>query len=478
VPIHPLVRLARQSLATSSIRGSPSRLLSSSSRHYYAKPSSRNAARDNQSNDRKNSAPQASLSPSSASSSSSRQIKDDGVTPSISLDSIAHHSYAASTSGKPASPPPAASVKLTDNRSQKAQKDAKREQEEMSKAREDAKMSSKDHSAKDSGGDQKGDEAKVSKGASLHPRAVENDRRATSSKATAQQEKSRSSTTTNIIDGSTGASASSSTDGASTGKVTEGILIPHNGIVGSFGPPSSSTNSEAASTEASSSTPLTGISSENKESSGSFIPPRSETTRSQTGEEESGPPAMTQISELGQIRPANPLHPFDTHAFIKRLEDAGFTMKPLVEETEGAKSAKTTETSLSTVKRHDPAEAIMEALRHLLISRGERVLDQHISKTEVDNQGYLFTAALSELRTELQVRARNDAAALRSMVTLLQREVDGLSQKMREDTGAMKHDIQVDMNKRKSEAKEEQNTLEQEIQDLNNRFTISISDLK
>lgn len=38
--------------------------------------------------------------------------------------------------------------------------------------------------------------------------------------------------------------------------------------------------------------------------------------------------------------------------------------------------------------------------------------------------------------------------------------------------------IQVDMNNRKSESKEEQNQLEQEIQDLNNRFTISLSDLK
>lgn len=34
------------------------------------------------------------------------------------------------------------------------------------------------------------------------------------------------------------------------------------------------------------------------------------------------------------------------------------------------------------------------------------------------------------------------------------------------------------MNARKSEAKEEQNKVDQEIQDLNNRFTISVSDLK
>ncbi|PWN90732.1 hypothetical protein FA10DRAFT_229405, partial [Acaromyces ingoldii] len=124
------------------------------------------------------------------------------------------------------------------------------------------------------------------------------------------------------------------------------------------------------------------------------------------------------------------------------------------------------------------SESIMELTKNSLVDRGEHVVQYHMNKTEAENQAYLFTAALSELRTEVQVRARNDAAALRSTVTLLQREVDGLSQKMREDVAAMKHDIQVDMNNRKGEAKEEQNTLEQEIQDLNNRFTISISDLK
>jgi hypothetical protein len=44
------------------------------------------------------------------------------------------------------------------------------------------------------------------------------------------------------------------------------------------------------------------------------------------------------------------------------------------------------------------------------------------------------------LRTELQVRARHDAAALRSITTLLQREVDGLGQRMGEELGGLKHE--------------------------------------
>lgn len=207
---------------------------------------------------------------------------------------------------------------------------------------------------------------------------------------------------------------------------------------------------------------------------------RQSTSDDDGGGGEGGPPATTeQAPDMGNSNPRQlVLYPFNTHAFIKRLQEAGFLANRFDSSDKSVKKASSEETSLSMSKRHDPAEAIMEAIHQMLVTRGQDVLDTHMNKTAVENQAYLFTAALAELRTELQVRARNDAAALRSMVTLLQREVDSLNQRMREDTASMKHDIQVDMNNRKSEAKEEQNTLEQEIQDLNNRFTISISDLK
>ncbi|KAN0064253.1 Protoheme IX farnesyltransferase, mitochondrial [Thecaphora frezii] len=192
--------------------------------------------------------------------------------------------------------------------------------------------------------------------------------------------------------------------------------------------------------------------------------------------------------------------PFDTHAFVKRLEEGGWTSSLLQDHTEAARLAREPATrdeartaqddgegdvegesepmALQLVRRHDPAEAIMEQVRFLITRRGTQTAQACLNKGDVENQAYLFNAALSELRTEVQVRARNDAAALQSITTLLQREVDALDQKMKEDVERLKHDIQVDMNNRKAESKEEQNNLEQEIQDLNNRFTISLSDLK
>uniref|UniRef100_V5EXH4 Protoheme IX farnesyltransferase, mitochondrial n=1 Tax=Kalmanozyma brasiliensis (strain GHG001) TaxID=1365824 RepID=V5EXH4_KALBG len=181
--------------------------------------------------------------------------------------------------------------------------------------------------------------------------------------------------------------------------------------------------------------------------------------------------------------------PFDTHGFVKRLETGGWISAAAKTQRGGAstkagkgKQAQTEpaaqELQLQIARRHDPAEAIMEGVRHLITTRGRQLAHACLNKSDVENQAYLFKAALSEIRTEVQVRGRNDAAGLRSITTLLQREVDALEQKMKEDVERLKHDIQVDMSTRKAESKGEQNNLEQEIQDLNNRFTISLSDLK
>ncbi|CEH12262.1 mitochondrion protein [Ceraceosorus bombacis] len=200
---------------------------------------------------------------------------------------------------------------------------------------------------------------------------------------------------------------------------------------------------------------------------------------------------------LDPHEPRTLVHPFDSHAFVQRLMSAGWVKRrssmsdphPASDSLDHASSAQGLEQALSEGERqqlpsnevqrpHDPAEAIMEATRFLLSSRSEVVLRRNLNKTMVENEAYLFNAALAELRTELQVRARSDAAALRSITTLLQREVDGLSQRMTEEINTLKHDIAVDMNNRKSESQQDTNALEQEIQDLQNRFTISLGDLR
>jgi hypothetical protein len=109
-----------------------------------------------------------------------------------------------------------------------------------------------------------------------------------------------------------------------------------------------------------------------------------------------------------------PAHPFDTHAFVTHLEKSGFT-SPV-------------------------SHSLMRTVRSLLMTRSTRAQTDLLHKEDVENAAYLFKAALSELRTELNVRARNDGLALRSATNLIRREVDALSQRMKEEVGGLKHE--------------------------------------
>ncbi|KAK4684488.1 hypothetical protein P7C73_g5686, partial [Tremellales sp. Uapishka_1] len=150
--------------------------------------------------------------------------------------------------------------------------------------------------------------------------------------------------------------------------------------------------------------------------------------------------------------PPHHLHPFDTHAFVTYLEKA--------------------EISYGT------SRALMEGVREIIVNRGERTRKEMVGREDMENGAYLFKAALSELRTELSVRARNDGLVLRTNAGLIRREVEGLEQKLKEDIGTLKHDIEMDMNNRKSETRTEIKAFDIGIEEINNKFTISLGDLR
>lgn len=72
---------------------------------------------------------------------------------------------------------------------------------------------------------------------------------------------------------------------------------------------------------------------------------------------------------------------------------------------------------------------------------------------DLESQAYLFRAALSEMRTEMTMRTRNGSANMRTATAALRREVDALDGRMKEDLGTLKHEIQMELDSRKNEAK-------------------------
>lgn len=146
-------------------------------------------------------------------------------------------------------------------------------------------------------------------------------------------------------------------------------------------------------------------------------------------------------------------HPFNTYRFVSRLERDG-------------------------VFERDTAEEIMKATKALLLLREQAAASSLVAKADVENEAYLFSAALSELRTEVQMTARTDAIALRSLGSQLQREVDALGQKMREDMNNLRNDNQLDLNNRKDEANADIAAIEQKILDLNSKFSLLMGDTR
>ncbi|KAF9058104.1 hypothetical protein BJ165DRAFT_1332132, partial [Panaeolus papilionaceus] len=143
--------------------------------------------------------------------------------------------------------------------------------------------------------------------------------------------------------------------------------------------------------------------------------------------------------------------PFHTHAFFRELQ------KTFPEET---------------------ARSLMRATRALLVDRIGKVRREGLTMKDLDNQAYLFRAALSELRAEMTLGTQNDSAAIRATTSALRREVDRLDVKMKEDIGNLKHEIQMELDSRKNEAKADLKQQDIRIEELLNKAIVNVSDLR
>nr|GAT54070.1 predicted protein [Mycena chlorophos] len=162
------------------------------------------------------------------------------------------------------------------------------------------------------------------------------------------------------------------------------------------------------------------------------------------------PSAMTRGTNASSATAStNP--PFDTHAFFAALEKTFPT---------------------------PTARSLMRATRALLVDRMGRVRREGLTVKDLDNQAYLFRAALAELRAEFTMNTNNDSASMKTATTALRREVDRLDIKMKEDIATLKHEIQLEFDSRKNEAKSEFKQHDIAIEELLNKAVVTISDLR
>ena len=139
------------------------------------------------------------------------------------------------------------------------------------------------------------------------------------------------------------------------------------------------------------------------------------------------------------------VHNFDTYTLVNDLQKGSFSQEQSI--------------------------TIMKAVRSLLAENLELARDGLVSKSDVENESYLFRAACSELRTEIQSARRLSAEKMRSERTLLQHEVDILSQKVTQESLNLKDELKGLFDDRKMAARIEQTGIESHIQEINYKIT-------
>ncbi|KAG2217394.1 hypothetical protein INT45_005884 [Circinella minor] len=145
-------------------------------------------------------------------------------------------------------------------------------------------------------------------------------------------------------------------------------------------------------------------------------------------------------------------HHFDTYKLLLALERQGFS--------------------------RTQAEVVMKGIKFKLRESSAFIRKRLLLKSDLDNETYLFKAGLSELRTEVQAMRRNDIQMLQADMSAVTREVDALGQKLREDVAMMRNDVALDLNNQKNEGREELKSIDMRIQEINNKITVSLGDVR
>lgn len=143
------------------------------------------------------------------------------------------------------------------------------------------------------------------------------------------------------------------------------------------------------------------------------------------------------------------VHHFDSYGLVKELEAGGYTKEQAI--------------------------TLMKAIRGILALNLDVAQEGLVSKSDVDNETYLFRAACSELSAEVKNNRKAADETTRQQRTQLQHEVDILSQRMTQDLMTLKDDVKGMFNDRRMNVREEQRTMESAIQQLNLKISVTLN---
>ncbi|KAJ5205444.1 Protein of unknown function DUF1640 [Penicillium cf. griseofulvum] len=123
----------------------------------------------------------------------------------------------------------------------------------------------------------------------------------------------------------------------------------------------------------------------------------------------------------------------------------------------------------------EQSTTIMKAVRALLQNNLSLARQTLTSKSDVENEEYLFKAACSELQSSLQTARNSEIQHQRSSRTQLQHETDIISQRLSQELAGMKDDIKGMFNDHKMITREQQRSIDTSVQELNYKITVSLN---
>lgn len=149
------------------------------------------------------------------------------------------------------------------------------------------------------------------------------------------------------------------------------------------------------------------------------------------------------------LKPPPYVHHFDTYGLVRKLAQSGYTPSQSI--------------------------IIMKAVRQTLLTNMALARAGLVSKSNVENQTYLFRAACSELKTEIGNRRRAEMERMRSDRNQLQHELDILSQRLGQETAGLREELKGLFDDRKMAVRQEQRSMEARIQELNYKITVALN---
>lgn len=162
---------------------------------------------------------------------------------------------------------------------------------------------------------------------------------------------------------------------------------------------------------------------------------------------------------------------FDTHHFVQRLEREGLNRQ----QAEGIMSAM--------------AEVIDESIRNMtsnMVTKAdqEKVCTRVAGRpaTEIDGgraqHQYTQQVDFTQLKSELQLMAKNDLAMIKAENDRLQTDMEKLKQRLREEITRTQAGVRLDLNLEKGRMREESSGQELKIKEVDTRIEQEIANLR